>query len=125
MSYNIDTWKTKKIDGLVVPVVPLYKSKYPPSKMVIESYENDIVRVRIDISEIGGISGVLTSDKCIVVEKIELCGEGSGMDFADILMPALKLSKGHLEAVLVWEGGDSITRLCVSDGKVTTEAIEL
>ena len=54
-----------------------------------------------------------------------MCGEGSGTFKHLILDEALKESTGELEAVLVWEGGDSITRFIVKDGEVSESNIEL
>jgi len=42
-----------------------------------------------------------------------------------ILEPALKDNTGRLEAVCVWEGGDTINKLIVDNGEVKWENIEL
>ena len=55
----------------------------------------------------------------------DMSGEGSGTFYNWILKPALKQSEGILEAVLIWEGGDSIQWLTVKAGKVTERDIEL
>ena len=59
------------------------------------------------------------------VTDIQCSGEGSGTIMFHILAPALEKSTGELVAVCVWEGGDSIDRIIVKDGKVMREDIEL
>jgi hypothetical protein len=61
----------------------------------------------------------------LIVDSIIASGEGSGTALSWIIEPALADSTGKLVAVRVWEGGDSIDRLTVVDGVVTTEQIEL
>lgn len=70
------------------------------------------------------IKGIL-KDGIIHVTELEMYGEGSGVFKGWILDEALKQSKGELEAVLVWEGGDSITRLKVKDGVIEETDVEL
>ncbi len=55
----------------------------------------------------------------------EVQGEASGSYMHYVVNEALKHSTGELEAVLIWEGGDSITRLTVKDGDVNETDIEL
>ena len=64
-------------------------------------------------------------DNMLVVSEITIYGEGSGTCFFEILKPALAKSMGYLEAVLIWEGGDSISQLLVEHGMVTESDIEL
>ena len=117
MSYNIDTWRTKKIEALTIPI-----DAFLVNGFCINMTSANSVRIGGD-SELFKIEGQLVSGN-VVVEKIYNAGEGSG-HFADTLRGVLKKSTGYLEAVLVWEGGDSITRLIAKDGEVTEEDIEL
>jgi hypothetical protein len=51
--------------------------------------------------------------------EFEWHGEGSGHSWNEWGMKALTLTQGRLEAILTWEGGDSVTGLRVVDGVVT------
>lgn len=127
MSYNIDSWSTKKLSSFVIPISALYESSrqdWHPEKPVVESFD-DPLNVSIHICEDGDIDGELTTDGKLIVRKIHIRGEASGTMFYQVVEPALKKSTGELEAVLVWEGGDSITRLKVSNGDVVQERVEL
>jgi hypothetical protein len=130
MSYNIDTWKTKKIKNLVIPLAALKVSLglarrgFEPD--ILEHIENDNINVTISFNEAPGINGVRQpGNDIIVVKSINLYGEASGTAYHYVLLPALKQSQGFMEAVLIWEGGDSITSLLVKDGLVTEREIEL
>lgn len=128
MSYNIDTWKTKRLEGLAIPLSALYDgvpANWQPENPRIKDWDSDNPTVEIGLCEDGRIEGELLPDKSIKVSEITMRGESSGTMFHDVIAPALKKSEGHLEAVLVWEGGDSITRLTVSDGDVKMEQVEL
>lgn len=52
-------------------------------------------------------------------------GEGSGYTFDYLLECILPKSRGELNAVLIWEGGDSMERLVVKNGKVSREDVDL
>jgi hypothetical protein len=125
MSYNIDTWKTKKLENLFIPIKALYdgvNENWKPDQPKILNAET------MEVEIYGGcgqtIKGIL-KDGMLSVTKINMGGEGSGRYMYEIINPALKQSTGELEAVCVWEGGDSITRLTVKDGEVNEEGIDL
>ena len=61
----------------------------------------------------------------LLVEKIVSYGEASGTMHDYLIETILPQSMGYLHAVLVWEGGDSVTRLEVRDGAVSEEEVEL
>ena len=111
MSYNIDSWKTKRLNNLTIPLEAFYRharTDWHPSKPVVEDAETGAVTLKSGCEqEIKGMlkGGVLT------ITDFNMTGEGSGTFYHWILEPALKESRGELEAVLVWEGGDSIQRL--------------
>jgi len=117
MSYNIDTWRTKKIEAFTIPMVAFLVDGFD-----IRMTGTTSVQITGG-SEMFRIKGQLVSGS-VVVDEIHNEGEGSG-HFADTLRCVLEESTGYLEAVLVWEGGDSITRLIVKDGEVTEVEIEL
>ena len=123
MSYNIDNWKTKKIDNLIIPIKALYEHEredFHPSKPELDIKTG---KVSIDCFE-GEIKGTLNNG-LLTVEKIQIYGEGSGTIFGNVIKPALQQSKGELEAILVWERGDTIEKLIVIDGYVEETPIDL
>lgn len=125
MSYNIDTCKVKKLENFVIPVKSIYKTEnknWIPNQPKILNIETNEVSISMGCGQ--QIKGVL-KDGMIHVSKMEISGEGSGSLMHEVLMPAFKDSKGEFDAVLVWEGGDSISRLTVKDGKVEETDVEL
>ena len=122
MSYNVDSWKTKELVDLQIPVAALFhddrKDWHPTRKELAD-----------------GTSAFYFMDQCVIVgnvdgdllhvSSIKAVGEGSGCALHYIVEPALELSCGKLVAVRVWEGGDSIDRLTVINGNLTSEEIEL
>jgi len=117
MSYNISSWKTKRLEQLVIPL----KSLSENAELTIKGEETIIT---VPLSEGRGVVGIL-ADKNLLVREINLYGEFSGSDYRYVLLPALRESMGFLEAVLIWERSDSITRLTVKDGEVVEENVEL
>jgi hypothetical protein len=124
MSYNIDKWKTKKLGGLSIPLEAFYRHERTDwhPKAIINSPTSNVVMLECGCGQ--RIVGALENG-FLLVHEFDMAGEGSGTFYNWILEPALKESKGTLEAVLVWEGGDSINRLTVKDGKVTSAEIDL
>jgi hypothetical protein len=126
MSYNIDTWKTKTLENLVIPVAALYpktgRADWLPNKPTIDFETGDVT---IE----GGSEGFRIKGKMvgtdIHVTNISNSGEGSGSFENYVLTEALKQSKGTLIASRVWEGGDTIDKLTVIDGVVTEENVEI
>lgn len=128
MSYNISTWKTKKLENLIIPLKAFYEHKrndWHPSEPIITNINDDgNVEVELECGCEQSIKGIL-KDGMLNVSEFEMYGEGSGTFKSWILDEALKQSKGELEAVLIWEGGDSITILKVKDGIIEENDIEL
>lgn len=56
---------------------------------------------------------------------VNCCGEGSGNDFEEILKPLFMDYRGDLEAVMVWEGGDSISKISIVKGVVTEKEVKV
>ncbi len=125
MSYNIDTFKVKKLENLIIPLKAFFKHErtdwHPEQPRIVNAETMEIV-MECGCEQL--IKGIL-KDGAIHVTELQMYGEGSGTFKGWILDEALKQSTGELEAVLVWEGGDSITRLIVSDGVVTETKVEL
>ncbi len=125
MSYEIDKWKTKKLNNLVIPLKSFYESErtdwHPEQPLVINT---ETMEVKLKCGGDQHIKGIL-KDGLLTVTEFEMYGEGSGNFMHYVLYDAFRQSAGELEAILVWEGGDSITRLIVNDGVLTEEEIEL
>ena len=125
MSYNIDSWKTKKLKNLTIPLKAFFEHKrtdwHPKQPEIVNA---ETMEIEMDCGCEQLIKGIL-KDGIIHVTELKMYGEGSGTFKDWILDEALKQSKGELEAVLVWEGGDSITRLKVKDGVIEETDVEL
>ncbi len=83
MSYNIDTWKTKELLNLKVPIKSFFKSerkdfhptkKIENGKIILDFGEDKIIGTKVDNS--------------IIIEKISFSGECSGIYYHKILLPA-------------------------------------
>lgn len=122
MSYNISSWKTKKIKDLVVPLAMLCPDNQ--KRPVLIDFDTMMIEIT-DLCELCSIKGVILPNKQMRVAEIYLRYEGSGSVYNDILVPTLQNSSGFLEAFLVWESGDDIVRLTVNNGEVKHEKIEL
>jgi hypothetical protein len=126
MSYNVDTWKTKELVDLVIPVASLFKherSDWHPRK---ERHDDGSFTFSVmEESYINGTIEIVDHCDFLRVTYIQASGEGSGTALRWIIEPALADGRGKLVASRVWEGGDSIDRLTVIDGVVSSEPIEI
>jgi hypothetical protein len=126
MSYNVDTWKTKELVDLVIPVASLFKHErrdWHPRK---ERHDDGSVSfIVMEGCYIDGTIDIVDHCEMLRVTHIQASGEGSGTALHWIIEPALADSRGKLVASRVWEGGDSIDRLTVIDGVVSSEPIEI
>lgn len=124
MSYNIDTFKIKRLENLVIPLKAIYegvREDWMPDQPVIENTETNLVSITCGCGQ--EIIGFLKEGN-IHVTKLNMYGEGSGT-WMGYFENSLKKSTGVLEAVRIWEGGESIDRLIVENGKVKIEDVEL
>jgi len=119
MSYNVDNFKVKKIENLVIPVKAFYafpkQGRYDMfgQPKILDIMTNEVViEGDCECSEIKGI----LKDGNIHVSSISCYGEGSGHFYEEGLKPLLKASTGVLKATVVWEDGDSVNKLTVTDG---------
>lgn len=120
MSYNIDTWRNKKIDNLSIPLDALHQYGWDDVRLDVKNDPTTVVAY--GQSEDSIIEGDLV-DKSVRVKTIRSRGVWSG-NFQEDIRSLLRLSTGYLEATLVWEGGDTITKLIVDDGVVTEKEID-
>ena len=121
MSYNIDTWKLKKLENLSIPLASFFKhdridwhpeSEYDENGTLTLTLMESIIKEKVE-------NGIFH------IEDIKIYGEGSGTGMNWIIEPALKDSTGELIASCVWERGDSINQLIVKDGNVMWHDIEI
>ena len=120
MSYNIDTWKTKQLDGLQIPLKSLRKHERKDWHPV-RHQENGESCFQVIESVVRG----KVKDGVLHVTSLDISGEGSGTAMEWIWAPALADSKGTLVATRIWEGGDTVDRVTVVDGVVTVEEIDV
>ena len=121
MSYNIDTFKIKKLENLEIPLSAFFeheRDEWHPEK---EYDENGKLTLNCGCGQ--EISGTVENN-VLKVDGMKMHVEGSGTFVNWILESALKKSKGILEASCVWEGGDTINKLIVNNGNVEWEDIE-
>ena len=121
MSYNIDTFKVKRLDDLSFPVDALYlnqRKDWHPERVDGEDGSTTFTNMETEIH--GHVK-----DGRFFIDSIECYGEGSGTVMNDMLELALAESTGHLVASCIWEGGDSINRLEVHDGEISWTEIEI
>jgi hypothetical protein len=142
MSYNITTWKVRSI-RLEMPIAFSFQEwlKVQPSTGT-DGYENvgkrwcleDGSTIQCDLSDgtwklcASGqtLSGSIQGDKLIASDPhaLEWAGDGSGHLYSGILIPLFEAFKGDLDAIVVWEGGDSIYHLTIVSGTVRENEIQ-
>jgi hypothetical protein len=124
MSYNITTWRTKKVKDLYIPLALLTSdTKYGYTTKVLGDDPSQGF-VRLESMERVWMVGHIEGDN-MHVREITCQGEGSGTTFDMVLLPAFAHSTGSLRVKMVWEGGDSISELLVQNGIVSHKNIEL
>lgn len=127
MSYNISNFILKKVN-LTLPVGFNFKDWAedrgldPWNEMVVSG---DMKTWEINEGGEGfSLSGIMEPEG-FIVESIDCSGEGSGSDYRDYLLPLFAEYGGDLEASVVWECGDSIEKIKIRNGKVSTEKVDL
>jgi hypothetical protein len=118
MSYNITAWRTKEISNLLIPLDTIKELPYTDVECKGTSIKAD------GLSEGFALEGNLIENNIVEVIKIETAYDGSGSTW-DLFLRMLEKSSGTLIATQIWEGGDSISKLIVSNGVVEQEEIEL
>ena len=118
MSYNLDNFKIKKLENFKIAAKEFNKKVFGNPKIDLETnkilFEGDC--------EVCEFEGILNNG-LIEISNISIYGEGSGNFMCDYGNNLLKNSTGTLIATLVWEGGDTIERITIIDGKKETEEI--
>lgn len=126
MSYNIDTFYVKRLVDLRIPVAAFYKHErtdWHPEPDLSQTQNADNVRI-VDGAEGLEITGNVR-EGLLHVQTFDIFGEGSGTFMEWILIPALKESFGELAATMIWEGGDSISKLLVENGEVEEIQVDI
>ena len=124
MSYNIDSCKIKKMENFIIPIKSLYEApeNWMPKQPHITNVDTNEVVIYCGCGQ--SIKGILTEGN-LHVTSMDLSGEGSGSLMDEVIENAFKQSTGEFEAVMIWEGGDSITKMIVKDGILTEEGVVL
>lgn len=121
MSDNISRWKTKKLENLRIPMRSFYTHERTDWHPEFKYFQTNQIELENSESTLKGT----IENEILTVSEIDIWGEGSGTFKEWILDNALLDSTGYLEAVLVWEDGDKITKLVVENGYISEEEIEL
>lgn len=117
MSYNISTVQSQTITALTVETKFLNTvgdKEYHPKMNILDLGS---MKVELELGCGQTITGYI-KDGVLTITDMDLSGEGSGSLMHHYVEPLLKKSKGQYRAVFIWEGGDSITKFTVKDGKV-------
>lgn len=128
MSYNIDTFKLKKIKltlpkgfSMVEFEKEQRKTNYCDEIVVLSSGSWGFNTDHEGLS----IAGHCDESGNLIVDMIECAGDFSGGDYTDLLIPLVKKFNGEIHCVTIWEGGDSIKDLKIKNGKVAEKNVEL
>lgn len=116
MSTNITHWEVIRISDLAIDAAALNDLEYerlPDGKL---AYDLEC--------EFGAMIGKKHRG-VFQIETIEFGAEGSGRAYEDTLLPLLRQTRGLLDAMAIWEGGDSLTRVYVNNGVVTESEINV
>ena len=112
MSYNIDTVNIISTTGWirhadVIDLLARFDDELPEGCFLRDLCDED------DADEDGRHT----------IDAMDWSGSGSGRRFKDVFPEVAKAIMGRVEAILVWEGGDSITGLRIVDGVMTEPAV--
>ena len=132
MSYNITSFKLKNL-ALALPLTfdfQAWLASQPESAGVRwcrddgEGIQANLARNTWTLPLSGHeLAGNIEGDK-LVVTGLECYGEGSGHIYSDVVLPLFEDFKGSLQAIVVWEGGDTVNRLTIEDGNAKEEEID-
>jgi hypothetical protein len=133
MSYNISTWKLKTLKLELPRTFDFNQWVDLQPERDERGYENigvrwckeEEARIEADLAantwrlEVFNqeLSGTIVGDT-LVTKELDWRGEFSGHLYSDILLPLFEEFHGDLEAIVVWEGGDSVNRLKIHNGVV-------
>ena len=117
MSYNVDSVEVKHNSASLRArdVIELHDDyDLPESCFLYEMYEP---------AKAALLDGEPT--RLMPIPNLRWHGKGSGHGVEDVLEKEIAPRiRGRIDAILVWEGGDSITGISIRDGKYVTCAVE-
>jgi hypothetical protein len=131
MSYNISRFKTKAVK-LVLPKGFDFQKFYLmlEHKNMVHKFNEwaGELKVASDLknweyksgSEETYFKGIVTS-RGFEVKDVTVRGEGSGTEWREGILPLFEKYHGDLDAVMVWEGGDSVVRITIKNGQIMAE----
>lgn len=132
MSYNITSFKMKHID-MTLPLTFDFQEwlASQPESAGVRWCRDDKDGVQANLARntwilpLSGqeISGNIQGDK-LVVTRLECSSVGSGHIYSDIVLPLFKAFQGNLNAIVVWEGGDTVNRLTIDQGTAKEEEVD-
>lgn len=114
MSYNIDSFKIRKIENFKIPMIEFTDKKYFCNPEIVDLSTNKIL-ISSNMAEVCDFEGYFKDD-LFEITKINIYGEGSGHFMATKGDNILKNSTGTLIARLVWESGDSVENISYING---------
>ncbi len=107
MSYNIDN-----VDATLTDAKILFKTL----KSLVKKHEYDLPESNFLEDH---LEKEPDSEGYITLEDVTWCYTGSGRSYNILTEKILPKTKGKMELILTWEGGESTSGLLVEDGKVT------
>jgi hypothetical protein len=115
MSYNIDSHDIQRNEGGRILAKDV-------ARLLSERYESDLPESHF-LQDLEGVEP--DADGYVPIKDLYYSGEGSGRAYPFLLKKVLPKTRGTLEAVYYWEGGDSMSGLMVEDGVVTECEVEV
>lgn len=117
MSYQVTAFKVKAIKQLKVPLLAIANLGE-----IIITTTNGKIDIQGPLEQMAIVGDFI--DGIVAIDSIYYGGEGSGSMWDDF-KGALSESSGELEVIVIWEGGDSLSKLTVINGQVTDEDFEV
>jgi hypothetical protein len=118
MSYNVTDFTIKKMENLTLPLAEL-------NRLAERQPHIDVSTNVLTYDEFGlecmEIIGTRENDRLIVF-RLMYFGEGSGW-WWDNFEGLLQQSTGYLRALVVWEGGDTVEYITVTNGAIERETL--
>lgn len=135
MSYNITGWKIRSIH-LELPITFSFRDwlKEQGVGTGVRWCLEDKSAVHYNLSEhtwtleASGkeLKGTIENEKLMLSDPkaVDWRSDGSGCLYSDVLIPLFEQFKGDIDAIVVWEGGDSINHLKIVQGVVSDKEID-
>lgn len=116
MSYNIDSIEVLKTTASI---------NFADLRRVVASLSDKEWLPEINFIEDLKEDDPYSTSTTAKLTELSWRGEGSGHSWHEVFLPKIApLIRGRIEAVVIWEGGDSVSGIIVDDGKVTDCDVE-